>query len=196
MTMILSLVLLVAALPLEVETARFNIVKDGMKIGIEEFSISKLEAGYVVRGRTRIETGGRTDEIQSRLELDQELKATLCEFKSADTVIRLTVESSVSELQYGNRTTDVRFPQDVGIIDTNFFHHYLILLQRIGKDPGPTETMVFVPQQMRLGTITVRGAGDGTYELDTENLRLVVLTDEKGRLVRISVPDQRVAVER
>ena len=53
MNVLLSLVLLLA--PVKIEHGRFNVFKDGKRIGTEEFSVMKQGAGYVIDGKTTIE---------------------------------------------------------------------------------------------------------------------------------------------
>ena len=49
---------------------------------------------------------------------------------------------------------------------------------------------------MTVGPLSVRPIGDSTYELTTDNLRLEATTDADGRMVRLTVPDANVVVER
>ena len=52
MNLLLPLVLLLA--PIKAEKGQFNILQDGKKIGSEQYSITKVEAGYRVEGQTTI----------------------------------------------------------------------------------------------------------------------------------------------
>lgn len=197
MSILLSLALLLA-MPIKTEQGQFTIYQDGKRIGTEEFSIGVRPGGYTAEGRTRISVGNQTFDLRSRMELDNELKPTFYEYQSKGNTIRLKVEQPVSELEYivGGKTEphDLRLPADGVIIDDNFFHHYLILLYRTGI-AGKT-VAAFVPQQMTLGPLTVRSTGNQTYELETSNVKVVATTDADGRLIRLTVPEAKVVVER
>ena len=80
------------------------------------------------------------------------------------------------------------------IVDDNFFHHYILLLDRVGNSGG--RVPVFVPQQLTVGTLEITPSGPGTYDLVTENLRLSAQTDTDGRLVRLVGAEAGVVVER
>ena len=194
---IVSLILL-AVLPVQVESARFTILVNGEEVGTEEFTIEQSGDGFLARGRTRLEVDGQTIDVQSRMELDGDLNPISYEYRSAERVVRTEITDLFTEVQIiaDGQTTpyDIRFPSDGVIIDDNFFHHHLLLLYRVG-DLGGT-VPVFVPQQMTLGGLQVRPAGDRTFELESQNLRLRATTDEDGRMIRLVLLDSDVVVER
>src|SRR5262245_2528431 len=177
MNILFSLILLLA--PIMAETGRFTIYQDGKKIGTEDFSIAPQAGGYVAQGRTQISLNAQVLDLQSRMELDEKLNPTSYEFQSNSIKIRLKVGNPLSELEYTvdgkTEPRDIRLPADGAIIDDNFFHHYLILLYRAGS--AATSIPTFVPQQLTLGTLTVRPSGNRTFELETSNLKLVATTD-------------------
>ena len=194
---IVSLILL-AVLPVQVESARFTILVNGEEVGTEEFTIEQSGDGFLARGRTRLEVDGQTIDVQSRMELDGDLNPISYEYRSAERVVRMEITDLFTEVQIiaDGQTTpyDIRFPSDGVIIDDNFFHHYLLLLYRVGDLGGILP--VFVPQQMTLGSLQVRPAGDRTFELESQNLRLRATTDEDGRMIRLVLLDSDVVVER
>ena len=119
--------------------------------------------------------------------------------RSQEILIRVRLASPVSEVEYtvdGQRTPyDVRIPTNGMIVDNNFFHHYLLLLYKVGREGG--ELPVFVSNEMQLGSVTVVPTGNLTYELDSSNLKLQATTDSDGRrLLRLGLPDSNVVVER
>lgn len=192
MNIFISLVLLLV--PIKTESGRFTIYQDGRRIGTEEFSISQRPGGYVAEGRTQV----NNQDIRSRMELDEQLRVTFYEYQQRGNVVRLKVERPISELEYTidgkSQTHEVNFPSDGVIIDDNFFHHYLILLYRSGITAVSVPT--FVPQQMTLGALTVRSTGNRTFEIESGNLKMLTTTDADGRMIRLSVPDAKVVVER
>jgi hypothetical protein len=201
MNILLSFLLMLTAPYLErvkLENSHFNVYQDGKKIGTENFSITPRGTGFTAQGNIRISMNNQTVELRSRMELDAQLRPTYYEVESKGNLIKLKVEQPLSELEYvvqgKSQPHDVRFPADGVILDDNFFHHYLILLYRANLDGASLPT--FVPQQNTLGLLSVRAGANRTYELETANLKLVATTDADGRLLRLSVPDAKVVVER
>jgi len=182
----------------KVETGHFNILQDGRRIGTEDFTISPRGAGYTAEGRTRITVAGQTLDVRSRMELDAQIRPTYYEVESAGNLIKLKIEQPVSELevrvQAKTEAHDIRFPSDGAIIDDNFFHHYLLLLYRVGTAGINVPTLV--PQQRTVGNLTIRPIGNRMYELESPNIRMTATTDQDGRLMRLTVPDAKVVVER
>ena len=192
MSILLSLALLLA--PIKAENGHFTIYQDGKRVGTEDFSITQRLQGYVVQGRTNI---GEVN-ISSRMELNEQLMPTFYEYSDSRSTIRVKVENPVSELEttVGGKssTVDFRFPTGGVILDNNFFHHYLILLYRV--QPLQTLFSVFVPQDVRVGSVSIRATGDHTYDLEAGDVKLQATTDADGRLIRLAVPDKKVVVER
>ena len=192
MNILLPLVLLFA--PIKAESARFTISQDGKRIGTEEFSIVLQQKGYLVEGRTSI----GDMKISSRMELDEKLVPTSYEYSNAQGAIRVKITDPISELQsvVGGETSsaDFRFPAGGVILDNNFFHHYLILLYRV--QAGQNSFSVFVPQDMRIGSASVRNTGSRTYDLEVGEVKLQATTDADGRLLRLAVPNAKVVIER
>jgi len=190
--------LLVAAL--RPETGRFTIYQDGKKIGTEEFTITPRRGGYSVEGRTVFMDPNNPVDLKSRMELNENLNLTSYDFQSTASSIHLKIDSPTSELEYtvqgAKKSDDVRFPDGGAIMDTNFFHHYAILLYRFAAVPAKSTLPVFVPQQLELGSITMKNTGNNTFEIDTGNFKVVATTDKDGRLIRLNVPDAKVVVER
>jgi hypothetical protein len=196
MSILLSLALLL--IPIKAETGRFTIYQDGKKIGTEEFSIMPTGRGYIAEGRTQISAGPEPADLKSRMELNEGLRPTSYEYQSKGNIIRLKVADPLSELEYivngKSETQDVRFPADGVIIDNNFFHHYSLLLYRAAL--GASTVPALVPQELTIGQISVRSLGNRTYEFDTGNIKATATTDAEGRMIRLTVPDAKVVVER
>jgi hypothetical protein len=187
-----SLLLLLA--PVKLEHGQFTILKDGKKIGTEDFSIAKRGAGYLVEGKTAI---GELV-ISSQMELDDKLAVVSYQVSSREGSIGVKVTPPVSELQSvvngETSSADFRFPDGGVILDNNFFHHYLILMYRM--QAGQNSFSVFVPQDMRVGTATVRNVGPRTFDISVGEVRLQATTDAAGSLTKLVVPSANVVVER
>jgi len=192
MNVFLSLLLLFA--PVKIEQGRFTILKDGKRMGTEEFSVARRGSGYVVEGKTTI----GNDVISSQMELNEKLSVTSYRASSRVGSIQLKVTPPVSELQSivqgETSTADFRFPEGGVILDNNFFHHYLILLYRV--QAGQISFSVFVPHDLRVGAATVRAAGPRTYDLEVGEVKLQATIEADGSLTKLTVPAANVVVQR
>jgi len=192
MKLFLSLLLLVA--PIKIEHGRFNILKDGRKIGTDEFTIVMRGSNYLIDGRATI--GDVT--LTSKMELDSKLEIVAYEVSNQQGRIRIKVASPLSELQTvvggENSSTDFRFPEGGVILDNNFFHHYLVLLYR--AQMGQTKFAVFVPQDMSVGSAEIRSTGSNTYDMEVGDVKIQATTAADGSLVKLIVPGANVVVER
>ena len=191
MNLLLPLVLLLA--PIKVESGQFNIVQDGKKIGTEQYTITKIQSGYRIEGKTSL------DNISSKMEVDENLIPTFYEYTKGDGTIRVKVGNPLSEFESSAaggqpESIDFRFPDRGIILDNNFFHHFLILMYRF--QAGEKMFSVFVPQDMRIGSASVRPTGPRSFDLDVGDVKLQATTDVDGRLMRLTVPDAKVVIER
>jgi hypothetical protein len=192
MSVLLSFLLLLA--PIKIEHGRFNIVKDGRKIGTDEFTIVMRGSNYLIDGKATI--GDVT--LASKMELDSKLETVAYEVSNQQGRIRIKVASPVSELQTvvggENSSTDFRFPEGGVILDNNFFHHYLVLLYR--AQMGQTKFAVFVPQDMSVGSAEIRSTGPQTYDIEVGDVKMQATTAADGSLIKLTVPGANVVVER
>lgn len=191
---ILTALLLLA--PIVTESGRFTIKQDGRTIGTEEFTIQARDKGYVIDGKTRLAADSAT--LTSHMELDENLNVTAYEYSNGKGTIRVRIDKDTSELKIiENKVeseTNFRFPPGASIVDNNFFHHYLILLYRI---KGADQTFpIFVPQDMQVGLARVHSTASRNYSLEVGAVKLEATVDDKGRLLRLSVPAAKVVVER
>src|SRR4029079_4099347 len=157
------------------------------------------KGGYVVEGHTVLNTPDQKASLKSHMELDESLKVTDYQFTSDIGSVHLKVGDPTSTFEYDasgdKQSEDIRFPESGVIIDSNFFHHYAILLYRVGSKPGTSTVPAFVPQSLLLRSMTLRNAGNNTYERDSGNLKVIATTDKEGKLIKLTVPDAKVVVE-
>jgi len=191
---ILTTLLLLA--PVVTESGRFTIKQEGRTIGTEEFTIQARDKGYVVDGKTRLTGDSAT--LTSHMELDENLNVTAYEYSNGKGTIRVRIDKDTSELKIiqnkEESETNFRFPPGASIVDNNFFHHYLILLYRI---KGADQTFpIFVPQDMQVGLARVQSTASRVYSVEVGAVKLEATVDDKGRLLRLSVPAAKVVVER
>lgn len=193
LNVILAWLLLV---PITPESGRFSILRDGKRVGVEEYTIAARGSGWVVDGKTQLD--GDPSPLSSRMELDEKLNLVSYEYRHGSAALRVRVDKPTSEFvtitDGKESSTDFRLPDGAFIVDNNFFHHYLLLLYRVGS--GGSTLPIFVPQDMRVGQASVRSRGSNVYELQMGDVRLEATADANGRLMRLSVPDAGVVVER
>lgn len=195
MIAIVATVLLLA--PVVTESGKFTIKQNGRVIGTEEFSVRTREKGYTVEGRTKLNADPNT--LTSKMELDQNLVPVSYEYSNGKGTIRIVVDQQrSSELTIVENkqesSTNFRFPPGAAIVDNNFFHHYLILLYRVNS--ADQLFPIFVPQDMQVGLAKVKAGANHTYSLEVGAVKLEATVDDSGRLLRLSVPESKVVVER
>jgi hypothetical protein len=192
MSALLTLLLLLT--PVKVEQGRFNIVKDGKRIGTEEFRIAKQGSHYEITGKAAI---GELA-MSSTMEVDENLAPVSYEVSNREGALRVHVASPISELNTviagETASADFRFPEGGVILDNNFFHHYLVLLYR--AQAGKTDFGVFVPQDMSIGAATVKKTGPRTFDIEVGDVKMQATTDADGALMKLTVPSANVVVER
>ena len=182
----------------QADSAEFTISLNGLRVGTEEFSVLRRGDGFLATGRTELRVGGGTVVARSRMELDGDLNPVSYQYDSGDQTIRIDIDGQETRVDItvaGALTSyNVSFPPGGMIVDDNFFHHYALLLNRLGESGGTVP--VFVPQQLTVGTLEVVPRAELSYDLTTESLRLTATMDEAGRLIRIAGVDANVVVER
>lgn len=191
---ILAALLVVA--PVVPESAKFTIRQNGRTIGTEEFSIRPNGKGFTAEGRTKLD--GESTVLVSRMELDENMIPVSYEYTRGNGSIRVEIGNPTSELTISNAgqdsSTDFRFPPGASIVDNNFFHHYLLLLYRF---KGTEQSVpVFVPQDIQVGLARIRPTGPSTCTLELGDVKLEATLDGNGRLMRLTVPESKVVVER
>jgi len=183
--------------PVTLESGKFNIMRDGKKVGTEQFTISaRRGGGYIAESKTQL--AGDKSIQSSRMELDEKLVPISYEYTRGNGIIRVRVEQPTSEYETeadGKKSTiDFKFPENALILDNNFFSHYLLLLYRVTETGG--ELPVFVPQDIQLGIAIVKAKGNNVYELNIGYVRMEATTDKTGKLIKLTSPESKVVVER
>ncbi len=197
----MNIVTIAAALlllgPIPIENGKFTIIQDGKKIGSEQFSISnRKDGGYIVESKTQL--SGDPSTLSSKLEVDAELNPVSYEYSHGKGQIHVNVESPISEYDSVNNgaksSMEFRFPEHGMILDNNFFAHFLLLLYKSGPEGGTVP--VFVPQDFRAGSAIVKQTKENEFTLELGDIHMEATTDKTGRLIRLTVPESKVVVER
>jgi len=197
MSILTLLTTLLLLSPVTLETGRFNITKDGKKIGSEQFTISaRRGGGYLVDAKTQL--SGDPSALSSKLELDKNLNPISYEYSHGKGAIHVKIDQPTSDYETESEgkksSTEFRFPEGGFIVDNNFFSHIVLLLYKVGETGG--KLPLFVPQDLQLGFATVKPTGNNVYELDMGYVTMEATTDKSGKLIKLVVPSAKVVIER
>ena len=199
----------------------FVVYRKGQVVASEQFRI-------VARGRT-IEAQGETEitnpanpshklpKTTAKLALDSSWNLSSYKWRQtglAQSRVDLTFNVNLIEVRVkwaGSKRPLRKFvlPANIVILDTNFMHHFALLLYRYDIARGGSQMFqFFVPQEVRPGLITVEFLGAetielggqsvslGRYKVQTEALAFDLWADETRRLRRISLPADGIEVIR
>jgi hypothetical protein len=199
------------------DSGTFRIFANQELVGTEEFRIVRDASGWETKGELRLNTGQAPATETAILRLDSNLRPKSYErlVKSPKTG-RLTAQigpsetSLVSVTPEGSKEQVFYLPANfLVILDTNFFHHYALLLHQYDQDRGGRQAFnVFIPQEALPGTIDLEYAGKEsvtvgatTEELDhyrcaTEELQMEIWATAEKTIQRLWIPAANVEVVR
>jgi hypothetical protein len=201
-----------------VENGVFSILSGQRQIGTEKFKITTLASGLEATGEIQVDMPGspRTSESCS-LKLDGKLQPLSYERQQ-----KSPKKGSIS-MQFGSPQTKLTSKTGAGaeerffllpdnhlaVLDTNFFHHYSILLRQYdGSQPGPQQFNVFIPQEAMPGAISLNLLGKETqttgkterelnhFQAVTEEVKIEIWASPQGEIYRISIPQANLEVVR
>lgn len=196
----------------------FFILSGQKRIGTEKFKITSAASGVETAGEIEVEMPGSPKVSEtSLLKLDQDLRPSSYERqqklpkKGSITAQFGSPESKlVSKTEAGTDERLFYLPGDqLAVLDTNFFHHYSILLREYDAEHGgPQHFNVFVPQEATPGTISLefqgkesQQVGKATRELNhyqalTDQVKIDIWATPQGEIYRISIPQANLEVRR
>ena len=197
----------------------FDILFENKRIGTEKFEIRPNAGGWVVTGKLQLQApgGGRVSETSSltlntapyptyyeRIQDSPSEGKLVVQFGPAETVLEMTVGEGepYQQIFYLPRT-------DLAVLDTNFFHHFALLLQLYDYDRGMAQPLnVFIPQEALPGIVNLQylsrepvASGQDTVELNhfqavTDELEIEIWATPEGAIQRISIPQALLEVVR
>ncbi len=187
----------------------FRILSNGQQIGTERFQIETVPTGYRAHGELRLKMpdGGEASETAT-LDLNRNLDATgYARIQKSPKKAGVTVAFDSDRVRAHYRTpegeSDYEYYLERGVVilDTNFFHHYSVLLQRYDFAKGAAQHIsVFVPQEASPGMMLVEyvGKDEGLdkWAAKTDVLEIQLWTNEARHLVKLAVPSAKVEVVR
>ncbi|OFW13994.1 MAG: hypothetical protein A3H27_12150 [Acidobacteria bacterium RIFCSPLOWO2_02_FULL_59_13] len=200
------------------ESGVFSVFSGNQQIGSEKFTITRTDTGIEAAGEIQLEPpGGPAISESTLLRLDPQLQPSFYERRQkSPRQGTLTAQFGPSETTLVASTeagTDHRIfylpSSRLAVLDTNFFHHYSILLRQYEAGQGDAQSFnVFIPQEALPGTVSLLRKGRenqtvGRQTLDLDHFQVV--SDEmtidlwataEGEIQRISIPQANLEILR
>ncbi len=207
-----------AAAGISADSGVFSITAGKHNAGTEKFKITTTSSGVEVSGELQLEMpgGGNVSET-SILKLDPNLKPLSYERQqkspkkgSLTAQFGLPECKLTSQTDAGNQEQLFYLPDNhLVILDTNFFHHYALLLSQYDTSiPGPQHFNVFIPQEAIPGTISLDLQGKENVEIGkttrelnhfqavTDEVKIDIWATPQGEIQRIAIPQANLEIVR
>lgn len=190
------------------------ISSQGQQLGTEKFSIDADTTQIIAKGELQLTApgGGKVSET-CQLRLNAELRpvsyereqnspqkgSLKAEFGEAETTL-------ISQTTAGQGEQMFLLPNNgLAILDTNFFHHYAILVRMYDEARAGEQTFnVFIPQESLPATIRLKLVGKEVsnaaemnhFQAITEDIALDIYTAMDGTLNRLEIPNAGIEIRR
>jgi hypothetical protein len=200
------------------EAGVFAIRANGNSIGTERFQIRQSDADWEATGELRLQVpGGPQVSETSTLRLGPNWKPARYERRQVTPRKgTLTAEFApegtllTSNTEAGSQDQLFLLPADaLVVLDTNFFHHYALLLRQFDTARTGTQSFnVFVPQEATPSIIRVILVGQETlpiqgapvalqhFRVATEDIQLEIWTTDRREIQRIEIPQANLEIVR
>lgn len=185
-----------------------KILANGQQIGTERFEITAAGDGYKAIGELKIKMpNGQDANETSLLTMDKDLllRSYTRDQKSPKKAgIKVEFKKGQATAHYetpeGKNTLEFFMEPGVVVLDTNFFHHYFLLVQRYQPDKTKAQNVnVFIPQEATPGMMLLehlgKEGGNDKWRAKTE-VEILIWTDGNRHLVKLAVPAVKVEVVR
>ncbi|MBI4463101.1 MAG: hypothetical protein HY647_00205 [Acidobacteria bacterium] len=200
------------------EKGVFSVFSGQSQIGTEKFQITQTSSGLEVEGEIQLEPpGGPAISESTVLRMNRELQPSFYERKQK------SPRKGTLTAQFGPSETTLTVSADSGtqdsifylpsnhlvVLDTNFFHHYSILLRQYEASQAEAQSFhVFIPQEALPGTVSLQSKGKekqtvGKEVLDVNHFQVVsdeltidIWATEEGAIQRISIPQAHLEIVR
>ncbi len=204
--------------PVAADNGVFTILSKNRQIGTEKFKITPQANGLEAIGEIQVDMPGSPRVTEDcTLKLDEHLQpASYFREQRAPKKGTLTAQFSAQGSKLTTKTaagTEERIfilpDNHLAVLDTNFFHHYALLLRQYdGSHPGPQHLNVFIPQEATPGTISLelkgkesQTVGKAARELNhfqaiTDQIKIEIWAGPEGEIYRISIPEANLEVVR
>lgn len=186
----------------------FRILSSGVSIGTERFDITATADGYQAKGEIKVKMpNGQEATETSSMSLNKNLvltSYTRSQNKPKKAGIDATFSNGPVHVHYvtpeGQTDMDFFLEPMAVVLDTNFFHHYFLLLERYAQGRGGAQhVQVFVPQEATPGILQLEylGKEQNLHKwLARTEVEVFLWTDDKMHLMKVAVPSAKVEVVR
>ena len=189
-----------------------RILTNSQLMGTERFDIEPAGSGYRLKGDLRVKLPNGTDINESAvLNVDSDLHVlsyTRLQKSPKKASVQVDFAAGIAKAHYvipNDGAKDYQYMLESGmvILDTNFFHHFALLVGRYDFNKGGAQHMqVFIPQQASPGMMLVEYKGkDANTGLDelvakTDAVEIHIWCDAGRKLQRLAVPAAKVEIVR
>ena len=196
----------------------FEIRSAERRVGTESFKIIPSGSGWEATGELQLEAAGGPEILEScTLRLNTGFYPTAYERrqkspKKGEIVAQFEPSQTtlVSRTEEGDQEQVFFLPQDhLAVLDTNFFHHYWLLLRQYDSaQAGAQPFNIFIPQEATPGTLSLELQGKENevpggvkrevnhFQLTTEELKIEIWATPEGEIERIWIPQAGLEVVR
>lgn len=199
---------------LQPDKGKFSLLVDGKSMGQEEFEITPSGAGWMARGTTTIKTETGDTKVTGNLALQPDGAPIAYDWTAQSD------KTNGAHILFANGTAKIMlemqgsrpYEQDLSfgtplvvILDNNLYHQYAVLARLYDWSKGGAQQLpVLIPQELTPGSITLESAGSASqggrsYEelrVTTGDVEILLLLDNKHKLMRLEVPAAKVSVVR
>jgi len=199
---------------LQPDKGKFSLLVDGKPMGTEEFEIAPSGAGWLARGTTTIKTENGDTKVTGNLALQPDGAPISYDWTAQ------TDKTNGAHILFANGTAKITlemqgsrpYEQDLSfgtplvvVLDNNLYHQYEVLARIYDWSKGGAQQLpVLIPQELTPGSITLEATGSAsaagrTYEalkVTTGDVEILLLLDNKRKLMRLEVPAAKVSVVR
>ncbi len=185
-----------------------KIVAASQVVGTETFSIEPAGDGFRMRGESKVKMPNGADASESSvINLSRDLTIlSYTRVKKSPTRASIQVEMLAGHARAhyitpeGPKDFEYMLEPSAIILDTNFFHHYVLLIARYDATKGGAQhVQVLIPQETTPGMVLLEylGKDDGhdKWSAKTDALTLEIWTDG-AKLFKLSAPAAKVEVIR
>lgn len=199
------------------DSGTFQIRQGHHEIGREIFRIHWEEDKIIAEADITLKHQ-RADEVSLHTRLVMDIYADVISYSAKTTgggpqrALSVTFRDRIAicETKTNSRSESTPVIVDPGflLLDTNVFHHYIMLVQRLIQLQDPSNLEVFIPQAAIAGTLQIKPAGRDKikigknkvsvlhYKLNSGQVEISVWLDQEGKLYRIRVPKSKAEVTR
>jgi hypothetical protein len=191
-----------------VDHGTLKILAGGQLVGTETFSVEPAGEGFRLRGELKVKMpDGKEASESSVMNLSHDLLVTsYTRLQKAPKKASIQVEmlAGHAKVHYitpeGPKELEFFLEPEAIILDTNFFHHYVMLIARYDRKKGGAQhVQVLIPQEATPGMVLLDylGKDDGhdKWTCKTDAQQLQIWTDGS-RLFKLAVPEVKVEILR